>query len=293
MLIKTIVTKTDLQDVLFHAGHLTCFEKRRLISLFNRICALQTVHTGAKILPYEKNELSSLSLEEFAGATVPDEIVKKEGGACILASLIQDWTREYNLRKRAQYNIARNKRHHQDHLDRRAEKEAGQIQSRKLAFFDAIMKKAGYDRVSFAKAAHTTVQNLSYHFCRDNANLSTLQSMLSSICIRLDVEYEDVTAKTNPSFKIIMNGDQLLPRIIGQPSLVVLIRDRLARPARTSFLARLILQSGLPLNEFCAKTEIKTARLRNILVTDDIRVDEIYHLGEALGCKVIWLANTI
>ena len=180
MLIHELVHKTDLQDVLFHAGQLSSFAKRNLVSVFKRIRSLQTIRTGAVILPTDKDDLTTLSLEEFAGASVPDDILEKEGGACILASLIQAWTREYNLRKRAQYYTARKKRHQQDHLARKAEKAAGQTHFRKLAFFDSIMKKAGYDRVSFAKAAHTTVQNLSYHFVRDNANLSTIQSMLKN-----------------------------------------------------------------------------------------------------------------
>ncbi len=293
MLIHELVHKTDLQDVLFHAGQLSSFAKRNLVSVFKRIRSLQTIRTGAVILPTDKDDLTALSLEEFAGASVPDDILEKEEGACILASLIQAWTREYNLRKRAQYYTARKKRHQQDHLARKAEKAAGQTHFRKLAFFDSIMKKAGYDRVSFAKAAHTTVQNLSYHFVRDNANLSTIQSMLSSIGIQLDVGFDGAPTLAEPDFKVIVDGDPLSPRLLGQPSLVALVRDRLVRPARTSFFARLIQQTGLTLNGFCAKTGVKPARLRTILSNDDIRIDEIYQLGEVLGCKVIWIANTI
>ena len=293
MLIHELVHKTDLQDVLFHAGQLSSFAKRNLVSAFKRIRSLQTVRTGAMILPTDKDDLTALSLEEFAGASVPDDILEKEGCARILASLIQEWTREYNRQKRAQYYTARKRRHQQDHLARKAEKAAGQTHFRKLAFFEAIMKKAGYNRISLAKAAHTTVQNLSYHFVHDNANLSTVQAMLSSIGIQLDVGFEGVPTLAEPGFKVIVNGDPLSPRLIGQPSLVALVRDRLVRPARTSFLARLIQQTGLTLNGFCAKTGVKQARLRTILTKDDIRIDEIYQLGEFLGCKVIWMANAI
>ena len=293
MTIKELVNKSDYQDVLLHAGELNSFAKRRLRSLFNRIRALQTVRAGAIILPDEKDDLSSLSLEEFAGATIPDDIVEHKGGASILASLILEWTREYNLSKREQYNQARNNRHRQDHLARKAEKAAGQTRFRKLAFFDAIVKRTGYNRVSLAKAAGTTVQNLSYYYNRDNATLSAIQWLLGSISIQLDVGYEGVPALAEPSFKVIVDGDPLSPRLIGQPSVVALVRKRLANPSRTSFFARLIMHTGLSIDCFCANVGMKPARLRTILTTDDIRIDEIYHLGEALGCKVVWLAVTM
>lgn len=190
------------------------------------------------------------------------------------------------------YQNNRNNRNRAARAERKAEKASGRTSTRNLAFLSDILRAWGFTQASFARAVSTTKQNIGHYFLRDDAPLSAIQRHLAGIRIRLKVSYDGVSDGQGAHYQIIWD-DRALPPLYGQPSLVSLVLDRFNQPSRTTFLARLIVLKGLPVECFCSYVGLKVSRLRTILQSDDIRISEIYRIGKAFGLKISWIAEAI
>lgn len=178
--------------------------------------------------------------------------------------------------------------------ERRREKREGRKNERCLAPIEHIIRERGCNYRALALLCGMAPQAIYQIFSQnDDCTLCAARRLLRAVGLSLTVRLKQKIKETHLQDRWTLHGTQVViagnySRIPGNRAypLPRFIEDY-PDGGDMAFLANLFKERGYTLTQFAQLTGINFQRVRNMIIHDNIKMSEIYHIAEALGMKVI------
>lgn len=166
--------------------------------------------------------------------------------------------------------------------------------TRRLYFFDQILKAMGMTQADFAKVTGDSQQKVSWMFSTaDDASLSYIQESLLKMNIRITPSIR----QRDRGNIIAMNNDMTvvgeLP-MIGSGVCKAGYMDRcIEQNGRMTFLAEFLKGSGMSAADICKKIPLDPSSLRFLFEHDDTKVSMLLKIAKSFDCTLQWKVEVL
>lgn len=174
----------------------------------------------------------------------------------------------------------------------KAARTSGENSSRRMYFFDQILKKLGYSYNVLAERSGFSSQLIGWWLVADDCKYSNLVKVLKSINVGIEPTFED---KDNKNQIINVERCEVRGTLPPAPKKQCkneigseILKKRLEEGGNLKFLAEFIRESGITLSAFSRKIKTDYTCFRRWLTIDDIPVSKLYQIAEAFDKKIIW-----